>query len=130
MQDTIRVAIVGSREYPDLELVRQFVRKLAAKYPRATVVSGGAQGVDQAAEAQAGRLGLKTLIFPADWDRYGRSAGFRRNTTIVEHADVVVAFWDGQSRGTLDTTAKAIIAQKKLFVYDSQGNLLPDPPPA
>lgn len=129
MQSAVCVAIVGSREYPDLELVRQFVRRLAAKYPEATLVSGGAQGVDQAAEAEAQRVGLKTLIFLAEWERYGRSAGFRRNSTIVDNADVVVAFWDGYSRGTLDTIRKAAAAKKNLFIYNSLGILYTSPPP-
>lgn len=55
------VAIIGSRDWPDLEQVRGFVRKLATKYPDATVISGGAHGVDQAAEQQAQDEGLGVL---------------------------------------------------------------------
>jgi predicted Rossmann-fold nucleotide-binding protein len=58
-----RVAIVGSRDYPDLEQVRWFVRKLAEKYPDALVVSGGARGVDRVAESEAHTQGLKVLSF-------------------------------------------------------------------
>ena len=55
------VAIIGSRDWPDPERVRDFVRKLAAKYPDATVISGGAYGVDQAAEETAQDEGLGVL---------------------------------------------------------------------
>jgi hypothetical protein len=52
----------------------------------------------------------------ADWTRHGKVAGFLRNTTIVESADVVVAFWGERSRGTGNTVAKARAAGKKVLV--------------
>lgn len=93
----MKVAIVGSRDYGNLEAVRAYVRGL----PKDTViVSGGARGVDSVAEQEARRCGLEVLIFPAEWGKYGKSAGYRRNVDIVTAADQVVAFWDGVSRGT------------------------------
>lgn len=96
----MRVAIVGSREFAQPELVRGFVRQLAAKYPDAVVVSGAARGVDRIAEAEAKLSGLSVLSFPADWDTHGKSAGFKRNAVIVANCDRLVAFWDGESKGT------------------------------
>ncbi len=64
------------------------------------VISGGARGVDKAAEYWAKRNGIPTTIILPDWDTYGKSAGFRRNIEMVECADAVVAVWDGVSRGT------------------------------
>ena len=61
------VAFVGSREYPNLDLVRRHVRALRAKYPDAIVVSGGCRGVDKAAELEAERCGLDVLSYrPAE----------------------------------------------------------------
>jgi hypothetical protein len=71
------------------------------------IVSGHGGDVDLLAEWWANKLGFETLIFDADWDTYGKRAGFLRNTTIVEHADQVIAFYDGKSKGTADTVAKA-----------------------
>lgn len=56
-----------------------------------------------------------------DWNRYGRSAGARRNAEIVKQADEVVAFWDGKSRGTQITIAMARAAGKPVTVYDAKG---------
>lgn len=56
--------------------------------------------MDTVAEVAAEARGLKTEIFPAEWQKYGRSAGFKRNRLIVQAADKVVAFWDGESKGT------------------------------
>lgn len=96
-EEHMNVAIVGSRDYSNLEAVRAYVQSL----PKDTViVSGGARGVDSVAEQEARKCGLKVLIFPAEWEKYGKSAGYRRNVDIVTAADQVVAFWDGESRGT------------------------------
>ena len=118
-----RVAVVGSREYGDMELVRKFVRNLARTQPEAVVVSGGARGVDRTAEGEARACGLKVVSIKADWDTYGKRAGFLRNGTIVEQSDVVVAFWDGESRGTIDTATKAAGAGKGPVVFGPAGRM-------
>lgn len=100
------VAIVGSRNFPDLAAVRAFVRLLR---PDTTVISGGARGVDQAAEAAARSRGLRTVIFApqrAIIERAGFAAAAKaRNRQIVLAAKqghgVVVAFsLDPVTRGT------------------------------
>jgi hypothetical protein len=109
----MRIAIVGSREYPKLDLVRSYVRSLE---PGTVVISGGAKGVDSEAEKQARDFGLEVVVYPADWNRYGKTAGFVRNRTIVEDADRVVAFWDGDSRGTINTISLAVKMGKSLEI--------------
>lgn len=96
----MRIAIVGSRDYPDLEQVRQYVASLPAE---TIVLTGGAHGVDKVAEQEARRLGLQCAVFIAEWDAQGKIANLRRNREIVEHCDKLVAFWDGRSRGTAET---------------------------
>lgn len=91
------VAIVGSRDYPDLDAVRELVRSLPEG---TTIVSGGARGVDGTAADEAQARGLPVVVYAADWIRHGRGAGMIRNRSIAEHCDRLVAFWDGQSRGT------------------------------
>ncbi len=104
----MRIAIVGSRDFPHLDAVEQLVAQL----PEDTeVVSGGARGVDQAAQAAAEARGLKFTLFKPDWSQ-GRAAGPIRNRKIVEYADAVVAFWDQKSKGT----ANAISIAEKLGV--------------
>ena len=90
----MKVAVIGSRgiAVPDL-----------GKYlPPETIeiVSGGAKGVDTSAKEYALEHGITLTEFLPEYDKYGRGAPLKRNTTIIEHADVVFAFWDGQSRGT------------------------------
>ncbi len=115
----IKVAIVGSRDYPHLDFVRAIVQQIHRKYPNAIIVSGGARGVDRAAEEEARRLGMRPpKVFLADWNAHGRAAGMLRNSEIVAESEIVLAFWDGRSRGTLDTITKAQAAGKRVFVYD------------
>ena len=100
----MKVAIVGTRTYPDLEQVREYVRQLS---PDDIVISGGAKGVDETAEDEARKLGMEVISIPAEWNKYGKRAGLMRNDIIVAMADLVVAFWDGVSRGTKYTIDRA-----------------------
>jgi hypothetical protein len=115
----VRVAIVGSRAYPELEHVRQLVNTLS---PWDVVVSGGARGVDITAQRAADERGLVVEVVAADW-RLGPRAGPIRNTEIVRRADRVVAFWDGRSKGTSDTIRQAVAAGKSCEIR------MPGPPP-
>lgn len=93
----MKVAIIGSRRYHDLSAVWQYVAKL----PRDTVIiSGGAKGVDTTAIEAAAWYELDYEVFLPDWKKFGTSAGPRRNLQMVQAADRVVAFWDGESAGT------------------------------
>lgn len=92
-----RIAVVGSRDFPHQHLVERFVYLLPKRW---TVVSGGARGVDKWAEETAKQWRRPTKIYRPEWNKYGKKAGYIRNNQIVRNSDVVVAFWDGQSRGT------------------------------
>ncbi len=109
-----RVAIVGSRKYKPLDDVVDYVKGL----PRDTIIiSGGAQGVDLAAEKTAKERGMQVISFPVNtynlpkiwkdrqWE-YGRRAK-ERNQYIVEMAETVTAYWDEESSGTQDSINKA-----------------------
>ena len=125
------VAIVGSREYPVKQHVEYVIGQLVTKLGAAnlTIISGKARGVDTWAEDEAERLGAGTLVFPAKWrDEFGNydsSAGFTRNTLIVEASEIVIAFWDGVSTGTLDTCRKALKLGKSVTVLDKECQTVP-----
>lgn len=103
-----RIAIVGTRRSAFTRedsyrraRVEEFVRNLPLD---AIVVSGGAVGVDSWAEQAARKRGLGVLVFCIPAKHMTRqefmAAAFGRSRRIIEHADRVVAFWDGQSGGT------------------------------
>jgi hypothetical protein len=112
------LAVVGSRDFANLELVRRFVR---SRKPDTVIVSGGTSGVDTAAVDEAILLGRPYEVIPADWARYGRSAGPRRNEQLVRSVDAVVAFWDGRSRGTRHAFRCALAQGKPVWLFDERG---------
>ncbi len=119
----MKIAVVGSRFYPHEHLVRAFVRQTADKAPDTVIVSGGARGVDSWAADEALRCGLAVEEHPADWGGPdGRRAG---NSTIVARSEVIVAFWNGKSRGTKDTIDKATRLKKRVFVVTLDGGKVP-----
>jgi len=92
------IAIVGSRNFNDYELVKKALDPVKNKITG--IISGGAKGADSLAETYARQNGIITKIFLPDWETHGNSAGFIRNTEIVGAAQLVIAFWDGKSKGT------------------------------
>ncbi len=98
-EEPIRLAVVGSRGFSDYP----FMKKVLQWYDIKRIISGAAKGADQLAASFANELGIQLQEFPAEWDKYGKSAGYLRNEKIVEACDEVVAFWDGKSRGTKHT---------------------------
>jgi predicted Rossmann-fold nucleotide-binding protein len=113
-----KLAIVGSRNYPLLDKVVEFVNHLPWT---TTVISGGARGVDQTAQQAALERGLKVVEIRPNWKKYGKAAGFRRNTEIVLASDIVVCFWDGESRGTWDSFVKARKYLRPVVVFNEHG---------
>ena len=91
----MKLAVVGSRKLTNIVL-DTYVSKEVKE-----IVSGGAAGVDLCAAEYARRNKLKLTEFLPEYKRYGRAAPIIRNKAIVDHADRIIAFWDGKSTGTL-----------------------------
>lgn len=113
----MKVAVIGSRGL--------LVDDLEKYLPDDTteIISGGAKGADASAREYALRHGLKLTEYLPEYARYGRAAPLKRNITIIEHADLVLAFWDGTSRGTnyvIDNCKKRKIPVR-VYVLDKQG---------
>ena len=90
----MKVAVIGSRGL--------LIENLGDYLPEETteIISGGARGVDACAREYALRNGLKLTEYLPEYSRYGRGAPLKRDITIIINADLVLAFWDGRSRGT------------------------------
>tara|TARA_Y100000592_G_C5284360_1_gene227777 strand:- start:66 stop:425 length:360 start_codon:yes stop_codon:yes gene_type:complete len=97
-----KVIIAGGRDFKatphHVKTVNTLIKKLNTW--DVEIVSGGARGADKFGEDFAKTFNLPLRVFPADWDRYGKSAGYRRNAEMAEYATHLIAFWDGSSRGT------------------------------
>jgi hypothetical protein len=95
------MVVCGSRTFSDYALLDASLdRLLAGRIPDVVILSGGARGADRLVERYGRDHSLGVERFPADWARYGRAAGPRRNEEMIATADALVAFWDGTSPGT------------------------------
>jgi len=94
----MKVAVIGSRTFKDTQLLESILTEYKTKIT--CIISGGANGADQLAEAWANNNDIVTMIFKPDWKMHGRAAGVIRNQDIIQNCDICIAFWDGTSKGT------------------------------
>ena len=110
------LAIIGSRSYDSYFLLEKEVKNLI-QYPRITeIVSGGAEGADKLGVLFARLNNLKLKEFLPEWNRYGKSAGFKRNKLIIDYADIVIVFWNGLSKGTIHSINLAKKSHKPCYI--------------
>ena len=118
------IAIIGSRKFNNRVYMWCMLEELKEKGILDNVekfISGGAKGADKEGEFWARKNKLDVTILYPDYDRYGRGAPLIRNTSIIEGADVVVAFPTkdiSKSRGTNDAIKKAQKLEKELYIFD------------
>ena len=114
----MNIAIVGGRDFSDYTLLKESLSAYISIYSGIpdNIVSGGAKGADTLAAQFAAEMDIPLLVFKPDYQKYGRGATLVRNTQIIENADVVFAFWNGQSKGTKDSITKAKKLQKELHI--------------
>ena len=95
----MKVIVAGGRDFDNYELLKE---KLDFYFKDITpvIVCGEAKGADLLGRRYAEEKGLDILSYPAEWEKYGKSAGFRRNEQMAANATALVAFWDGKSKGT------------------------------
>lgn len=100
----IKVIIAGTRDFDNYELLKQKMDKILAGKVRNNeeiiIISGTARGADKLGERYAREKGYKIERYPANWDKYGKRAGYIRNEQMAKVADACVCFWDEQSKGT------------------------------
>lgn len=112
----MRVAVVGSRTFGDYKLMCEVLDNMNIS----EIVSGGARGADKLAERYASERGLSTRVFKANWKKHGIRAGYIRNHDIINNCDVVVAFWDGKSKGTKHSIDLADKVGKDVYIVSSK----------
>lgn len=125
----MRVAVIGSRNFTDYPRLKKALDLVPVKITE--IVSGGAKGADSLAEKYAKERNIPVKVFYAKWkdldakpcvvksNKYGQYnalAGHNRNTEIIERAELIMAFWDGKSRGTKDSIDKCMELGKNLKV--------------
>lgn len=98
-----RVVIAGCRNYNNYNEAREYIDFCISEIRKnytLIFVSGGCSGADLIGERYAAENNFELERYPADWKKYGRGAGPKRNEQMARVADYVICFWDGESRGT------------------------------
>lgn len=111
----MKVIIAGSRQITSPNIIKSAVEN--SGFTTTELVCGMARGVDLLGFQWAQEQNIPIKQMPAEWDKYGKSAGYRRNAEMAQHADALIAIWDGKSRGTkhmIDTMTKL---NKPVYVY-------------
>ena len=101
-----KVIIAGGRDFNDYELLKEkcdYYLGFLDPNVEIEIISGGARGADSLGERYANEKGYQLDVHKADWETYGKSAGYRRNAEMVTIASATICFWDGQSKGTKHT---------------------------
>lgn len=96
----MNVIIAGSRDFNNYELLKKECDTYLSTYKNVVIISGGARGADSLGERYAKERGYEIDRYPANWDEFGKSAGYIRNTEMADNADILIAFWDYKSKGT------------------------------
>lgn len=107
-------AIIGSRIFTDYQKLTIILDSEKETITR--IVSGGAKGADTLGARYATSHAIALTVFLPDWLQHGNSAGVIRNKQIVDAADVVIAFWDGKSKGTQHSINYAKKSNKRHMV--------------
>lgn len=110
-----RVIVAGGRDFADKDRLWYVLNAVLSATD--VVVSGVAKGADSLALEYARKRGLAVEEFPADWQGQGKAAGVIRNQAMAWKADVLIAFWDGKSRGTKDMIERACRAKLEIHLY-------------
>lgn len=96
----MKVIIAGSRGFNDYKVLCLICDHMLQNQKVVEIVSGTAYGADKLGEQYAKEHGFAIKQFPADWNKYGKSGGYKRNEEMAKYADALIAFWDGKSKGT------------------------------
>jgi hypothetical protein len=106
----MRVLVCGSRGWKDSSTIHRVLGRLHHPGMKITeIIHGGAAGADTMAGNWARGNFVPVRVFIPDWEQFGRSAGFKRNIQMLDtNPDLVLAFWDGRSKGTKHTIDTAV----------------------
>lgn len=118
-----RIIIAGCRNFNDFEKLQKEADSIMQELDgKVKIISGTANGADMLGEKYAGMHDIEIVRFPANWNLYGKSAGPRRNAEMAKYASesngILLAFWDGKSRGTKNMIENAEKYGLRIIVVD------------
>ena len=114
----MKILVCGGRDYQDIETMTAILDELNAKQTISLVINGDARGADKNSTLWANQRRIPTKLYPAKWNLYGKSAGYKRNLEMLldSKPDLVVCFPGGKGTAMM----KALAEQHKYKVLDFQ----------
>ena len=127
--NSLRVIVAGGIDFTNINVMATVLNNLqdvdhVIEIEKLTLICGMARGADLTAYKLFKEVGLPVEVYPADWDQYGKQAGYIRNTQMANVADMLIAFWDGSSSGTKHMITTARKHNLNVLVFDYEGNPL------
>lgn len=98
-----KVVVAGGRDFTNYNLLKEKVDNILSQKKlthKILILSGKSIGADCLGEIYALENNLEILSYPADWGKFGKKAGVKRNAEMINDADALIAFWNGNSQGT------------------------------
>ena len=121
-QRCLGVGIIGSKNFKDSNLIHAWLDRLDLELgPFDKLIIGGVGGTDTSAEKWAKNNRKEIKVYYADWSTYGKKAIFVRNIFIVDNSDILIAFWDGDSKDSAHAIRIARASNKPLLVISERG---------
>lgn len=121
-----KIIIAGSRSFNNYQYlydrINWVLKQEDIDLHNVEIVCGMAQGADKLGEEFANDHLLQVKYFPAQWDLYGKQAGYIRNKAMAKYADLCICFYDGQSKGTKLMMNLAIQYNKPTYVFNYNKN--------
>lgn len=118
-KNKLKTAIVGSRDFNDYS----FMKEMLKHFNISSIISGGAIGADTLANRYAIEYNIPITIIRPNWypnkekKHIDKGAGIKRNLSIVEKAEQIIAFWNGKSPGTKSTIQFAKQQNKPYYIF-------------
>ena len=116
---SFKVIIAGGRDFIDYNTLKKYCDYILSNKTDIEIVCGMARGADLLGKRYAEEKKYKIAEFPADWDNFGKSAGYKRNVEMALYSDAAIIFWNGESKGTkhmIDISKKHDL-QLKIYRY-------------
>ena len=115
----MKVIIAGSRNFNDYKTLCKYCDHILQNQNNIEIVCGMAKGADLLGKKYAEEKKYPLHKFPADWNKYGKSAGYIRNKEMGKNADALICFWDQKSKGTkhMINIAKELKIKYRIFYF-------------
>jgi hypothetical protein len=132
----MKIIIAGSRNFNNYKLLKntcsKIINELKYNNSKCEIISGNAFGADRLGELFAKENSYNLKIFPANWEKYGKSAGYVRNQQMIEYVKdnpekgYLIVFWDEKSRGTKNTIDLARKYNIRTYIINFNGDIIND----